>query len=155
MRLISVIFGLLLAFCSAVVFAQAIDINTATAGQLEGLKGIGPKKAAEIVKYREANGPFKSVEDLSKVSGVGAKTVAANKDMLMVGEAAMPATPKMPEVPKAAMPATPKMPEVPKAAVPATPKMPEVPKASMPATSKMPEVPKASMPAAPVEPAKK
>ena len=140
MRLINVIFGLLLAFCSAVTFAQAIDINTATAAQLEGLKGIGPKKAAEIVKYREANGPFKSVEDLSKVQGVGAKTLTANKDMLMVGGAVMPATPKMPEVPKAAVPATPKMPEVPKAAVPATPKMPEVPKAAVPAV--------------PVEPAK-
>ena len=107
MRLINVIFGLLLTFCSAVVFAQAIDINTATAKQLEGLKGIGPKKAAEIVKYREANGPFKSVEDLSKVSGVGAKTLTANKDMLMVGGAAVPATPKMPEVPKVAVPAVP------------------------------------------------
>ena len=108
MKLINVIFGLLLAFCSAVVFAQAIDINTATAGQLEGLKGIGPKKAAEIVKYREVNGPFKSVEDLSKVSGVGEKTLATNKDMLMVGGAAAPAMPKAPEMPKAStMPAAP------------------------------------------------
>ena len=127
MKLINVIFGLLLAFCSAVVFAQAIDINTATAGQLEGLKGIGPKKAAEIVKYREVNGPFKSVEDLSKVSGVGEKTLATNKDMLMVGGAAAPAMPKAPEMPKASMPAAPKAPEMPKAS---------------------------TMPAAPVEPAK-
>ena len=154
MRLINVIFGLLLAFCSAVAFAQAIDINTATAAQLEGLKGIGPKKAAEIVKYREANGPFKSVEDLSKVSGVGAKTLTANKDMLMVGGTAVPSTPKMPDVPKAAVPSTPKMPDVPKAAVPSTPKMPDVPKAAVPSTPKMPDVPKAAVPAVPVEPAK-
>ncbi len=148
MKFINVIFGLLLVFCSAVVFAQAIDINTATAKQLEkGLKGIGPKKAAEIVKYREANGPFKSVGDLTKVSGVGAKTLAANKDMLMVGGVSpMPAAPKAPE-----MPATPKVPEMPKAAtMPAAPKAPE-----MPATPKVPEMPKAAtMPAAPAEPAK-
>ncbi len=142
MKLINVIFGLLLAFCSAVVFAQAIDINTATVGQLEGLKGIGPKKAAEIVKYREANGPFKSVEDLGKVSGIGEKTLTTNKDMLMVGGAAAPKAPEMP--------ATPKAPEMPKASMPAAPKAPE-----MPATPKAPEMPKAStMPAAPVEPAK-
>ena len=143
MKLINVIFGLLLAFCSAMVFAQAIDINTATAEQLEGLKGIGPKKAAEIVKYREANGPFESVEDLGKVSGVGEKTLAANKDMLMVGGAAAPKAPEMPAMPKASMPATPKAPEMPKASMPA------MPKASMPATPKAPE-----MPAAPLEPAK-
>ncbi|MEZ5574674.1 MAG: helix-hairpin-helix domain-containing protein [Candidatus Competibacteraceae bacterium] len=146
------IFGLLLAFCSAVAFAQAIDINTATAAQLEGLKGIGPKKAAEIVKYREANGPFKSVEDLSKVSGVGAKTLTANKDMLMVGGAAMPSTPKMPDVPKAASAVDAEDARRAQGRRAVTPKMPE-PKAPC-ATPKMPDVPKAAVPAVPVEPAK-
>ncbi|MBE2293713.1 MAG: helix-hairpin-helix domain-containing protein, partial [Phycisphaerales bacterium] len=99
MKLMKAILSLLLVFCSAVVFAQAIDINKATVEQLEGLKGIGPKKAAAIVKYREANGPFESIDDLAKVPGIGKKTLTANKEMLQAGEAAtstMPAVPKTP-----------------------------------------------------------
>jgi len=49
------------------------NINTASAGELEKLSGIGPKIAEEIVKYRDANGPFKTVEDLKSVKGIGAK----------------------------------------------------------------------------------
>lgn len=49
------------------------NINTASAGELEKLSGIGPKIAEEIVKYRDANGPFKTVEDLKSVKGIGVK----------------------------------------------------------------------------------
>lgn len=54
----------------------AVDINTASAKELEKLNGIGPAKALAIVTYRDKNGPFKSVDDLTKVEGIGAKTLA-------------------------------------------------------------------------------
>ncbi|MBK9953006.1 MAG: hypothetical protein IPP10_16410 [Candidatus Competibacteraceae bacterium] len=73
MKLINVIFGLLLAFCSAVVFAQAIDINTATAGQLEGIEGDWSEESGRNCEVSGGQRSFKSVEDLSKVSGVGEK----------------------------------------------------------------------------------
>lgn len=53
----------------------AVDINTATAKELEKLNGIGPVKALAIVTYRNTNGPFKTVDDLVKVQGIGAKTL--------------------------------------------------------------------------------
>lgn len=53
----------------------AVNINTATPQELASLNGIGPAKAQAIVEYREKNGPFKSVNDLAKVKGLGAKTV--------------------------------------------------------------------------------
>jgi len=55
-----------------------VDINTATADQLaEDLPGIGPVRAEAIVRWREANGPFRRLEDLEKVRGIGEKTVEA------------------------------------------------------------------------------
>jgi len=50
-----------------------ININTADAVALEELPGVGPSTAAKIVADREANGPFASVDDLSRVSGIGPK----------------------------------------------------------------------------------
>jgi comEA protein len=64
--------------------AGLIDINTADQAQLEGLKGIGPKKAQDIISYRQKNGPFKSVDELKNVPGIGDKTLAALKPMLTV-----------------------------------------------------------------------
>jgi len=61
-----------------------IDINTASAEELAQLKGIGQKKAAVIVEFREANGPFLLPEDLVKVPGIGPKTFEANKDRITV-----------------------------------------------------------------------
>ncbi|OAM29268.1 MULTISPECIES: ComEA family DNA-binding protein [Eikenella] len=48
-----------------------VNINTATAQELQTLNGIGPAKAAAIVEYRTANGPFKSTEDIKNVRGIG------------------------------------------------------------------------------------
>ncbi|GHA11285.1 ComEA family DNA-binding protein [Oceanisphaera arctica] len=60
----------------------SIDINNATQDQLAMLTGIGPAKAAAIVEYREANGPFKAVDDLTMVSGIGPATVDKNRHLL-------------------------------------------------------------------------
>ena len=61
-----------------------ININTASAEELVQLKGIGPKKAAAIVKFRETNGPFRIPEDLIKVPGIGPKTFETNKERIVV-----------------------------------------------------------------------
>lgn len=59
--------------------ASAVNINTASAGQLDSLPGIGPSKAAAIVADRDSKGTFASCDELSRVTGVGAKTVAQIK----------------------------------------------------------------------------
>lgn len=59
-----------------------IHLNTATAADLQKLNGIGAKKAEQIIAYREQNGAFKKIEDLTQVSGIGDKTFAALKDQL-------------------------------------------------------------------------
>lgn len=53
-----------------------VDINHANASQLTSLKGIGPSKAQAITAYRQAHGSFQTVNDLTKVKGIGAKTLA-------------------------------------------------------------------------------
>lgn len=49
----------------------AVNINTATKEELTSLKGVGDKRAQEIIDYRKKNGDFKSVDDLEKVPGIG------------------------------------------------------------------------------------
>ena len=61
-----------------------IALNRASAKELETLDGIGPVLAARIVSYRTQNGPFLTVEDLLKVSGIGAAKFAQFKDKLRV-----------------------------------------------------------------------
>lgn len=61
-----------------------MNINTAGAQDLQKLNGIGEKKAAQIIAYRQKNGQFKRIEDLKKVSGIGDKTFAALKNQLEV-----------------------------------------------------------------------
>ncbi len=53
-----------------------MNINTATADELDALPGVGPSTAAAIVDDRERNGPFSSPEDLMRVSGIGEKKFA-------------------------------------------------------------------------------
>jgi competence protein ComEA len=72
---------------SAVAFAGPVDINQATAEQLAcELKGIGAAKAEAIIEYRKANGPFRSVEDLTQVKGIGARTVEMNRANIRLGK---------------------------------------------------------------------
>ncbi|MFT9848601.1 helix-hairpin-helix domain-containing protein [Aneurinibacillus sp. REN35] len=52
-----------------------VDLNTATVEQLQTIPGIGPRKAEAIVQYREEHGPFKTIDSLTGVAGIGAKTV--------------------------------------------------------------------------------
>jgi competence protein ComEA len=61
-----------------------ISLNTATAEQLDQLDGIGPAKAAAIIRYREEHGPFRSVDELANVPGIGEKTLAKFRDHLTV-----------------------------------------------------------------------
>jgi competence protein ComEA len=65
--------------------AALVNINTADETQLTALQGIGPTKAKAITQYRQEHGPFKSVDDLKKVSGIGEKTLAALKPFITVG----------------------------------------------------------------------
>jgi len=70
-----------------------INLNTATAAQLEGLKGIGPSKAKAIVEQREKNGQFHSVDDLKLVRGIGDKMLEQLRPQLTVDGSAPAAAP--------------------------------------------------------------
>jgi len=61
-----------------------VNINTATAADLEALPGIGAKTAARIVEYRQKNGPFKKVEELMNVQGIGEKNFLKLKPQITV-----------------------------------------------------------------------
>ena len=62
-----------------------IDLNTAGAEELKTLSGIGDVLAGRIVAYREENGPFRRVEELTKVNGIGMKILEDNIERLTVG----------------------------------------------------------------------
>ena len=81
------IIGLFLALIAyaGIAFA-AVNINSATKEQLESLDGVGPVKAQAIIDYRKKNGPFKSLEDVKKVDGVGDATFdKVRKDIALSG----------------------------------------------------------------------
>lgn len=61
-----------------------ININTADAAGLEQLPGVGPAIAARIIAWREQNGPFRSVDELTAVSGIGEKTLDGLRDRATV-----------------------------------------------------------------------
>ncbi|MBF6592273.1 MAG: helix-hairpin-helix domain-containing protein, partial [Ktedonobacterales bacterium] len=83
-------FSLVLLTTAAVAYAAPVDINTADAQTLaQAIKGIGPQKAAAIVTYREQHGPFKSVDDLTQVKGIGQKTIDANRQAITAKDQAV------------------------------------------------------------------
>ena len=81
------ILSLFIVFSSQFVAAAPVDINTADAKAIARImKGVGLKKAEAIVAYRKKNGKFKSIDELSKVKGIGKKTVAKNRKAIGVGK---------------------------------------------------------------------
>ena len=62
-----------------------VDINTASASELEKLPGIGEKLAAAVIAYREENGAFSAAEDIMNVPGIGEGKFDAIKDIITVG----------------------------------------------------------------------
>ncbi len=59
-----------------------LNINTASSLELQQLPGIGPVRAQAIIEYREINGPFKTVDELINISGIGEKTLQKIKNQL-------------------------------------------------------------------------
>jgi len=76
---------ILLLFIAAAAGA-AVNINTATKHELASLKGLGDKRAQEIVDYRTKYGPFKTVDDLGKVPGIGPAFVKRIRSQITIGD---------------------------------------------------------------------
>lgn len=81
-KLLTLVFAVLAAI--QVAFA-AVDLNSASETELDGLPGVGPAKAKAIVADRQENGPFKSVDDLKRVKGIGDKMLDKLKGQVTVG----------------------------------------------------------------------
>lgn len=73
---------------SSLGFAGEVNINTADAKAIaKNLKGVGLKKAQAIIVYRKKHGAFKTIESLSKVKGIGFKTVEKNRANISIAMA--------------------------------------------------------------------
>ena len=64
--------------------AAVVNLNTATASELEALPGIGPKTAERILDYRQKSGNFKKIEELMNVKGIGEKSFLKLKNLITV-----------------------------------------------------------------------
>ncbi len=78
-----------LAICALILplvaFAGPVNVNTADAETISAeLRGVGLSKALAIVDYRKAHGPFKSVDDLTLVKGIGERTVEINRSNILL-----------------------------------------------------------------------
>ena len=70
---------------------EKLDLNTATQEELDALPGIGPVKAEAILQYREESGPFRTVEEIMEVEGIGEKTLEQLRPYITVeGESSSP-----------------------------------------------------------------
>lgn len=64
---------------------QPVNVNAASAEELaEALKGVGLSKATAIIEYRDQNGPFKHVDELVNVKGIGIRTVDINREYILL-----------------------------------------------------------------------
>ena len=67
-----------------ITLGLALDLNSATAADLDALPGIGPALAQRIIDYRQSHGPFKNIDDLEQVSGIGPKKLALIKPYVFI-----------------------------------------------------------------------
>lgn len=72
--------------------ASLVNLNTATAADLEALPGIGPATAKRILEYREKSGPFKKLEELMNVRGIGEKAFLRLRPLVTIGSATAAST---------------------------------------------------------------
>lgn len=88
--------SLFLLGASAALAAESkpVNVNTAGMAELMSIKGIGEAKARAIIEHREKHGPFRNVDELKNVSGIGEKLLATLRSQVTVGEPAAPAAPQ-------------------------------------------------------------
>lgn len=85
-KILTTVFSLALLLFTWTAWAEPVDINTADQQTLaEAIKGVGEKRAEAIIAYRDSHGPFKSVDELTLVKGIGLKIVEKNRENLVVG----------------------------------------------------------------------
>lgn len=81
-KLILAVLVLFLVAAPATWAMGPVNVNTATVEELAELANIGPAKAAAIVSYREEHGPFRSLQELTKVTGIGERTIEMNLERI-------------------------------------------------------------------------
>lgn len=95
------VLGLLLLFLGTSVPAAQVDINSADAATLaRELNGVGLKRAQAIVEYREKHGPFRSVDELALVKGIGPAAISKNRELIRVDAKPTAARPAAPQASK-------------------------------------------------------
>jgi competence protein ComEA len=71
-------------FATILIAGEPVNINTADKEVLMSVKGIGEKRADAIIEYREQQGPFKSIDQLTDIGGISQTLVETNRETLMV-----------------------------------------------------------------------
>ncbi|MEM7502766.1 MAG: helix-hairpin-helix domain-containing protein [Pseudomonadota bacterium] len=86
MRILRTLLAVATLAASAVVLAEPVDINTADAATISAeLTGVGLARAQAIVDYRDLHGPFRSVDELLNVKGIGERTLELNAENIRLG----------------------------------------------------------------------
>lgn len=84
-NLLKLLIALILSWIALNVHAGPVNINTASIQSLaQNIKGVGVKKAQAIVQYRKTHGPFKRIDDIVKVKGIGPKLLEKNRADLRI-----------------------------------------------------------------------
>ncbi|MEW5297994.1 MAG: hypothetical protein WDW36_001161 [Sanguina aurantia] len=88
-RTARIVFSLAMLLPALSFAATPVNVNQASAATIaKSLDGIGASRAQAIVTWRDAHGPFKTVDDLAHVKGIGKSTLARNRDAILLADAA-------------------------------------------------------------------